>query len=98
MPDRLQTHFHELFFFFFSSRRRHTRCSRDWSSDVCSSDLTTRFRAAAAGAGIANWQSYYGENQIDQWMIPFFGASVYEDPSVYARSSPINYIDRKSVV
>src|SRR5207245_8091063 len=26
-------------FFFFSSRRRHTRCYRDWSSDVCSSDL-----------------------------------------------------------
>src|SRR5690554_7450766 len=30
------------FFFFFSSRRRHTRCGRDWSSDVCSSDLETR--------------------------------------------------------
>src|SRR2546422_5190096 len=29
-------------FFFFSSRRRHTRCSRDWSSDVCSSDLLGR--------------------------------------------------------
>src|SRR2546422_2444560 len=28
-------------FFFFSSRRRHTRCSRDWSSDVCSSDLSS---------------------------------------------------------
>src|SRR3989442_8493883 len=28
-----------LYFFFFSSRRRHTRCGRDWSSDVCSSDL-----------------------------------------------------------
>src|SRR2546422_7489495 len=28
-----------LLIFFFSSRRRHTRCSRDWSSDVCSSDL-----------------------------------------------------------
>src|SRR3989449_2481169 len=28
--------------FFFSSRRRHTRCSRDWSSDVCSSDLGLR--------------------------------------------------------
>src|SRR3989442_8090030 len=27
--------------FFFSSRRRHTRCGRDWSSDVCSSDLET---------------------------------------------------------
>src|SRR5260370_29275562 len=30
-----------LFFFFFSSRRRHTRFKCDWSSDVCSSDLTT---------------------------------------------------------
>src|SRR5690349_24232169 len=29
-----------IFFFFFSSRRRHTRSLRDWSSDVCSSDLT----------------------------------------------------------
>src|SRR5207245_7977001 len=28
--------------FFFSSRRRHTRCYRDWSSDVCSSDLQQR--------------------------------------------------------
>src|SRR2546429_1231032 len=28
--------------FFFSSKRRHTRCSRDWSSDVCSSDLSRR--------------------------------------------------------
>src|SRR5947209_9797341 len=31
-----------LFFFFFSSRRRHTRYWRDWSSDVCSSDLLTK--------------------------------------------------------
>src|SRR5690606_40242561 len=31
-----------LLFFFFSSRRRHTRFSRDWSSDVCSSDLKFR--------------------------------------------------------
>jgi dipeptidyl aminopeptidase/acylaminoacyl peptidase len=53
---------------------------------------THRFRAAVAGAGIANWQSYYGENSIDQWMIPFFGASVYDDPQVYAKMSAINYI------
>jgi dipeptidyl aminopeptidase/acylaminoacyl peptidase len=53
---------------------------------------TERFRAAVAGAGISNWQSYYGENQIDQWMIPFFGASVYDDPAVYAKSSAINFI------
>src|SRR5258707_10237984 len=32
-----------LFFFFFSSRRRHTRYWRDWSSDVCSSDLPRRW-------------------------------------------------------
>jgi len=53
---------------------------------------TNRFKAAMAGAGIANWQSYYGENLIDQWMIPFFGASVYDDPGVYAKSSPITFI------
>jgi dipeptidyl aminopeptidase/acylaminoacyl peptidase len=53
---------------------------------------THRFGAAVAGAGIANWQSYYGENLIDQWMIPYFGASVYDNPAVYARSSPINFI------
>src|SRR2546429_655584 len=34
-----------FFSFFFSSRRRHTRCSRDWSSDVCSSDLLEASRA-----------------------------------------------------
>src|SRR5690606_40924292 len=42
------------FLFFFSSRRRHTRFSRDWSSDVCSSDLLTFTRCLlvyAEGAG-----------------------------------------------
>src|SRR5699024_8855432 len=34
-----------IVFFFFSSRRRHTRSKRDWSSDVCSSDLSTRLEA-----------------------------------------------------
>ena len=53
---------------------------------------THRFRAAIAGAGISDWQSYYGENSIDQWMIPFFGKSVYDDPAVYAKSSAITFI------
>ncbi|HTU47064.1 MAG TPA: S9 family peptidase [Bryobacteraceae bacterium] len=53
---------------------------------------TNRFRAAVAGAGIADWLSYYGENSIDQWMTPFFGTSVYDNPAVYAKSSPITYI------
>ncbi len=57
---------------------------------------TKRFKAAVAGAGIANWVSYYGENTIDQWMIPFFGASVYDNPAVYAKSSPINFIKQVS--
>src|SRR6266852_1400071 len=37
-------------FFFFSSRRRHTRCYRDWSSDVCSSDLSNPSGATLSGA------------------------------------------------
>ncbi|MGC9291281.1 MAG: prolyl oligopeptidase family serine peptidase [Acidobacteriaceae bacterium] len=53
---------------------------------------TPRFHAAVAGAGISDWKSYYGENSIDQWMVPYFGASVYEDPAVYAKSSAINFV------
>jgi dipeptidyl aminopeptidase/acylaminoacyl peptidase len=53
---------------------------------------TNRFRAAVAGAGISNLQSYYGENKVDQSLIPFMGASVYDDPAVYLKSSPINFI------
>src|SRR6185503_2478844 len=42
------------YFFFFSSRRRHTRCSRDWSSDVCSSDLGDDRSEVAARAVAAD--------------------------------------------
>src|SRR3989449_7874513 len=42
-------------FFFFSSRRRHTRCSRDWSSDVCSSDLTLSFLGLGFPPDIPTW-------------------------------------------
>jgi len=53
---------------------------------------THRFRAAVSGAGLANWLSYYGQNDIDEWMIPYFGASVYDDPAVYARTAPMTFI------
>jgi len=53
---------------------------------------TDRFKAVVAAAGISNWLSYYGENGIDAWMIPYFGKSAYDDPAVYAASSAINYI------
>src|SRR5699024_12230669 len=50
--------------FFFSSRRRHTRSKRDWSSDVCSSDLLSLFknrsRSHSAGGGIASQSGDYG--------------------------------------
>ena len=53
---------------------------------------THRFAAAVAGAGLSNWLSYYGVNEIDEWMIPFFGASIYDDPAVYAKSDPMHFI------
>src|SRR5690554_4663703 len=43
-----------LCLFFFSSRRRHTRCGRDWSSDVCSSDLTYHF----SNLGVCSWYDF----------------------------------------
>ncbi|MED5593522.1 S9 family peptidase [Janthinobacterium sp. P210006] len=51
-----------------------------------------RFKAAVAGAGVSNWISYYGQNGINQWMIPFFGASAYDNPAVYRKASPIESI------
>jgi dipeptidyl aminopeptidase/acylaminoacyl peptidase len=53
---------------------------------------THRFAAAVAGAGLSDWLSYYGVNEIDAWMVPFFGASVYDDPAVYAKSDPMHFV------
>src|SRR6266498_5778237 len=59
-----------IFFFFFSSRRRHTRCGRDWSSDVCSSDLlppqdaVDRPRFHAAG-GVVNAEAGVDEAALE---------------------------------
>ena len=53
---------------------------------------TRRFAAAVAGAGLSDWLSYYGLNDIDEWMSPFFGASVYDDPAVYAKSDPMHFV------
>jgi dipeptidyl aminopeptidase/acylaminoacyl peptidase len=55
---------------------------------------TTRFAAAVAGAGLSDWQSYYGLNDIDEWMIPFFGGSVYDDPAVYQKSDPLHFVKK----
>jgi len=55
-------------------------------------ETQTHFAAAVAGAGVSDLQSYYGLNDIDEWMIPFFGASVYDDPAVYLKSDPIRFV------
>lgn len=53
---------------------------------------THRFRTAVAGAGLANWQSYWAQNGINEWLLGYFGATVYDDPAVYARSAPMTFI------
>src|SRR5256884_8400033 len=53
--------------FFFSSRRRHTRCSRDWSSDVCSSDLASAAIANLFRAGEIEMVAQSIE-QSDAWL------------------------------
>jgi dipeptidyl aminopeptidase/acylaminoacyl peptidase len=50
---------------------------------------TNRFKGIIAGAGLSNWISYYGTNGIDQWMLPFFGKTMYDDPKAYEDVSAI---------
>src|SRR2546429_1770048 len=66
-----------LCFFFFSSRRRHTRCSRDWSSDVCSSDLYLHSRRGApqaltdtGGVACANGKEVAQRSDVIIAMVP----------------------------
>ena len=53
---------------------------------------TNRFKAIVGGGGLSDWFSYYGTNGIDQWMIPFFGKSMYDDPDAYWKVSAIRTI------
>jgi dipeptidyl aminopeptidase/acylaminoacyl peptidase len=53
---------------------------------------TNRFKAIVSGGGLSDWMSYYGINGIDQWMIPYFGKSMYDDPDAYWKVSAIRTI------
>src|SRR2546421_6687709 len=80
-----------LFFFFFSSRRRHTRSDRDWSSDVCSSDLAVAQGMYPEppqlfhGTGVTDddaWESYWKvENGIRMSGMPGFKGPLTETRS-----------------
>src|SRR6267378_8495307 len=65
-----------FFFFFFSSRRRHTRSLRDWSSDVCSSDLHAR--GLQPGSGVMENRDPAGASRSDDQI--FLAVAVEIDP------------------
>src|SRR3712207_7054582 len=84
-------------FFFFSSRRRHTRYWRDWSSDVCSSDLLQSEREADYRiVELTGSPSAIGQFHADHLspVQPPFRRWIWENDRAFLRSS----IDRKSVV
>src|SRR5436305_3854440 len=56
-----------FFLFFFSSRRRHTRCGRDWSSDVCSSDLGVPQGEHGAPNSVGSWRSPFPWKQFPKY-------------------------------
>src|SRR3989449_8137830 len=75
-------------FFFFSSRRRHTRCSRDWSSDVCSSDLgylRTVGTVWGLGAGVSVRGSL---NVVPSSLEAVYGSRTPAGLAIYIRLRP----------
>src|SRR5207245_3117809 len=85
-------------FFFFSSRRRHTRCYRDWSSDVCSSDLDFLARAdvlAACGMTVlvSDYFQYYRLAAYLSWRTRERIGIVLGVPSIYELFDEKYYTD-----
>jgi dipeptidyl aminopeptidase/acylaminoacyl peptidase len=64
-------------------------CSYGGFMTMWANTQTNRFKGIVAGAGISNWISYYGTNGIDQWMLPFFGKSMYDDMKAYEDVSAV---------
>src|SRR5207245_5345170 len=89
---------------FVSSRRRHTRCYRDWSSDVCSSDLIMRLAYDAYGnllgaaVGIVNppvTKMLYTGQQLDPNLVQYYLRARFYDPAT-GRFTAIDQIGRAS--
>src|SRR5690606_40465804 len=77
-----------FFFFFFSSRRRHTRFSRDWSSDVCSSDLVVYL--IVNDVTIQTDRQDIDSTQVRTWRKEVVNQLIKQHAQLY--------LDRKSVV
>ncbi len=67
-------------------------CSYGGFMAMWANTQTNRFKAIVAGAGLSNWISYYGTNGIDQWLLPFFGKSAYQDFKAYEGVSAVYHV------
>src|SRR5207245_4113842 len=76
-----------LFVFFFSSRRRHTRCYRDWSSDVCSSDLRRKSPRREPAPGAPDEAERDGRDRERQEQAHAVGTSVLSRMDLSAASA-----------
>src|SRR5438067_3201864 len=81
-----------FFFFFFSSRRRHTRSKRDWSSDVCSSDLFSHVKRSVK----SDFEEHVSTAAAVLNMMLLLGCLKFQ--SVDPTLAYIALLDRKSVV
>src|SRR5256884_5824583 len=86
-------------YFFFSSRRRHTRCSRDWSSDVCSSDLLVNNAGVNDGVGLEHGSTEKFVASLERNLVHYYAMAHHAVGALKkARGSIVNIRDRKSVV
>src|SRR5690606_39474609 len=77
--------------FFFSSRRRHTRFSRDWSSDVCSSDLVTFAESGVSTPDRRSWLfDVYDGNVWERFFVPE-GEITERGEITYAQGEMVGY-------
>ncbi|MFH1964374.1 MAG: S9 family peptidase, partial [Acidobacteriota bacterium] len=72
-------------------------CSMGWSQGgYISAYITTfsdRFRAVSVGAGISDWVDYYYRTDITPFCPQYLGATPWDDPQIYAKTSPMTYIN-----